>query len=320
MEKGRVRWGILGSAWIAKERLIPAIKEAANSQLLAIASRSEEKAKEFAQTFSIPRTYRSYEELLKDPDIDAVYIPLPNHLHKEWTIRAAEAGKHVLCEKPAALTVKEIEEMVYVCRQNNVVFMEAFAFRFHPEWRRLRELIDSGQIGEVRNVQIGYSISVDNKDDIRLSPLLGGGVLYDIGSYCVNGIRYIMGDEPLEVQAFADFDVNKVDLSVVSSMRFPGGRLAQFACTFQSDYNQSLEISGTEGIIKINFPFRHPQITIQKNGKEETVVFLDPVNAYVSQVEHFSKCIFMGKSLLFSPEESIANLMVIQSIYDCIKR
>ena len=146
MKNGRVRWGILGAAWIAKERLIPAIHAAGNSQLLAIASRSETKAKELAETYSIPRTYKSYEELLKDPDIDAVYIPLPNHLHKEWTIRAAEAGKHVLCEKPAALSVKEIEEMVDSCRLNKVVFMEAFAFRFHPEWLRLNKLISSGQI------------------------------------------------------------------------------------------------------------------------------------------------------------------------------
>ncbi|MEH7385958.1 Gfo/Idh/MocA family oxidoreductase [Bacillus sp. JJ1521] len=320
MENGRVRWGILGAAWIAKERLIPAIKGANNSRLLAIASRSEEKAREFAKTYSIPRTYKSYEELLKDPDIDAVYIPLPNHLHKIWTIRAAEAGKHVLCEKPAALTIEEIEEMVFTCRKNKVVFMEAFAFRHHPEWYRLRKLIDSGQIGDVQNVQVRFSISVDNKDDIRLNPSLGGGVLYDIGSYCVNGIRYIMGNEPLEVQAFANYDVNEVDLSVIASMRFPKGRLAQFACTFQSDYNQSLEISGTEGIIKINFPFRHPQITIQKNGKEETEVYKNPVNSYISQVEHISHCILAGKSPSFSPEESIANLKVIQSIYDCIKR
>ncbi len=320
LDNGRVRWGILGAAWIAKERMIPAIKAALNSQLLAIASRSEEKAREFANTYSIPRTYKSYEELLKDPDIDAVYIPLPNHLHKEWTIRAAEAGKHVLCEKPAALTVQEIEEMVSACRKNKVVFMEAFAFRHHPEWRRLREVIDSGQIGEVRNVQIRFSISVNNKDDIRLNPSLGGGVLYDIGSYCVNGIRYIMGDEPLDVQAFADFDVNKVDVSVVSSIRFSRGRLAQFACTFQSDYNQSLEITGTEGIIKMNFPFRHPQITIQKNGKQETEVYKNPENSYISQVEHIANCILTGKPPSYSPEESIANLKVIQSINDCIKR
>ncbi|WP_161974938.1 Gfo/Idh/MocA family protein [Bacillus timonensis] len=320
MENGRVKWGIIGTAWIAKERLIPAINAAENSELLAIASRSEEKAKDFAKTYSIPRTYTSYEGLLQDPNVDAVYIPLPNHLHKEWTIRAAEAGKHILCEKPAALSVKEIEEMVFSCCQNKVVFMEAFAFRFHPEWRRLRQIVDSGQIGDLRTVQIRFSISVENSDDIRLNPSLGGGVLYDIGSYCINGIRYIMGNEPLEVQAFADFDDNNVDVSVVSSMRFPGGRLAQFACTFQSDYNQSLEISGTEGIIRVNFPFRHPQIMIQKNGKEEKKVFQDPVNAYVSQVEHISNCILMGKSPSYSPEESIANLKVIQSVYNYLKQ
>ena len=315
MQEKVIKWGILGTAWIAKERLIPAILMAKNAELLAIASRDEEKAKKLAKSYHIPRTYGSYEELLEDPDIDAVYIPLPNHLHAEWTIRAAEAGKHVLCEKPAAINVKEVGKMVAACRKNNVVFMEAYAFRSHPEWHRLRGILDSGQIGDIRNVQARYSILVANKDDIRLDRSLGGGALYDIGSYCVNAIRFIMGDEPEEVQGLAQFDSNHVDVAMVAAMKFPGGRLAQLDCTFESVYNQSIEISGTEGIIKIKFPYRYPQISIQKNGKEETVVFEDHVNTYVSQVEHFGSCIISGETAWYSPEESIANMKVIESIY-----
>jgi predicted dehydrogenase len=315
-----VRWGILGAAWIAKERVIPALQAAKNTEVVAIASRNKKKSNALAEHFHIPRAYESYEELLNDPEIDAVYIPLPNHLHAEWTIRAAEAGKHVLCEKPAGLNVKEVEEMVTACRNNQVVFMEAFAFRSHPDWQRLKEMIDSRYIGEIRNVQARYSISVESKDDIRLNPTLGGGVLYDLGSYCVNGVRFVMGDEPEEVQGMAQLDTNQVDVSIVAAMKFPGNRLAQIDCSFESVYNQSFEISGTEGIIKIKFPFRYPQWTVLKNGREETEVFRDAINTYVAEVEHFSSCILLGETPRYRPEESIANMKVVESIYASIRK
>lgn len=320
MKSKVIKWGILGGAWIAKERMIPAIHAAKNNKIIAIASRNKKKSLMFADTFHIPRVYESYEELLRDPDIDAVYIPLPNHLHAKWTILSAQAGKHVLCEKPAALHVKEVVEMVSACRNHNVLFMEAFAFRCHPEWHRLKEMLVSGYIGDIRNVQARYSIMVKNEEDIRLNPALGGGVLFDIGSYCVNGIRYIMGDEPLDVQGFARFDHHQIDISMAATMEFPSGRLAQFDCTFESEYNQSLEISGTTGIIKIKFPFRDPQLSIQKNGKEETLVFQERINPYVSQVEHFSNCIITGNSPCYHAEESIANIQVIHKIYESVKQ
>ncbi|WP_027416742.1 Gfo/Idh/MocA family protein [Aneurinibacillus terranovensis] len=317
MNKNQViRWGILGAARIAKERLIPAIQEAKNAQLCAIASRNEEKARDFAHNLGIPRVYGSYEDLLKDPEIDAVYIPLPNHLHAEWTIRAAEAGKHVLCEKPAALNEKEVQAMITACHDHGVVFMEAFAFRCHPQWHRLREILDSGHIGDVRNVQARFSIFVDDKNDIRLSPLMGGGALYDIGSYCVNGIRFIMGDEPVQVRGISQFASDSVvDLSTSAVLKFPGGRIAQFDCSLESVYNQSVEITGTKGIIKIHWPFRHPRLIIQKDGKEESGVFEFQLDEYTEQVEHFGDCILSGQSLWYGPEESLANMKVIDAIY-----
>jgi len=312
----QIKWGVLGGAWIASERVIPAIQKAGNGEMYAIASRNEKKASNLAKQHDIPHVYGSYDELLNDPDIDAVYIPLPNHLHGEWTIRAAEAGKHVLCEKPAALNEKEIAEMVTACRNNGVLFMEAFAFRCHPEWRRLKHLLNEGHIGDIRNVQGRYSIMVDSKKDIRLDPTLGGGSLYDIGSYCVNAIMYIMGDEPIKINGFSQLAPdNGVDLSMAVSMKFPGGRLAQFDCSFEGEYNQSIEITGTEGIIKIKFPFQHPQLTILKNGKEEQDAYSYQENGYVAQIEHFSDCVLSGESLFFTPEESITNMKVIDTIY-----
>lgn len=314
-----IKWGILGAANIAIERLIPAMLDAKNTQILAIASRSQEKANRVAEQFNIPRTYDSYDALLKDNDIDAVYIPLPNHLHKEWTLRAAQAGKHVLCEKPAALNEKEVHEMVEACYKNNVLFMEAFAFRCHPKWHRLREILDSGHIGEIKNVQARFAIKVDNKNDIRLSPTMGGGSLYDLGSYCINGIRFIMNDEPSEVIAIAHQSEDNVDLSVGVLMKFSNGRIAQFECSFEGEYNQSISITGTKGLINITWPFRNPVVTIQKNGKLEREAFEFQINTYVAQVEHFNNCILKNQSLFYDSNETIANMRVIDAIYESIK-
>jgi predicted dehydrogenase len=315
-----VRWGVLGAARIAIERVIPAIIESKSSKLVGITSRSGEKAKSAAKDFNIPRDYTSYEELLGDPDIDAVYIPLPNHLHAKWTIRAAKAGKHVLCEKPAALNEQELTQMAVACQENCVIFMEAFAFRCHPEWQQIKELLDSGYIGNIRNVHARFSINVESEDDIRLNPQTGGGVLYDLGSYCINAIRLIMGEEPGEIISMSQFDSDhEVDLSTSAIMKFSNGRLAGFDCTFEGEYNQTLEITGTEGIIKIKWPFRNPSLTILKNGKEERITYEIQSNSYAAQIEHFCSCILANQLPAVSVEDSILNMKVIDSIYKAIK-
>lgn len=315
----KINWGILGTAWIAKERVIPAIHMAKNSNLLAISSRSIEKSEQIASDYAIPKAYGSYEDLLSDPEIEAVYIPLPNQLHAEWTIRAAEAGKHVLCEKPVALSVKEMTGMLEACRKNNVHLMEAFAFRSHPKWKEIVELIRGGNIGEVRTVQARYSIMVENKNDIRLNNDLGGGVLNDLGSYCVNAIRLIMDSDPMDVKAFAVFNEDKVDISLVASLKFSGERLAQFDCTFESEYNQTLEISGTEGVMKIKFPFQYPELTIIKDGMEQKKAFEKHINPYVNQIEHFSSSISSNIPLCYSPEEAVFNMKTLEAIKTAIR-
>lgn len=315
-----IRWGVLSTAKCAKERLVPAMLAAKNSDLLGIASRDEKKAKAFADNFNIPRTYESYDALLKDHDIDAVYIPLPNHMHLEWTIRAAEAGKHILCEKPAALNEQEVRQMIDACRKHGVLFMEAFAFRCHPKWHQLKDNLESNLIGEIQSIQAHYSILVENQDNIRLDPEKGGGALYDVGSYCVNSIRYIMDDEPISVYAKSRFADNGVDLSTAATLEFTEGRLAQFVCSIDSVHKQFIEITGNKGAIKINYPFRHPTITIQKNDKEETEVYDLQHEQYTEQVEHFCDCVLTGQSLWYDDDESIANMKVIDAIYQSAKQ
>ena len=314
-----IKWGILGAANIAIERLIPAMLNSKNTQVLAIASRSKDKATRVAEQFNIPRAYGSYKELLKDKDIDAVYIPLPNHMHKEWTVRTAQAGKHVLCEKPSALNEQEVIEMIKACHENNVLFMEAFAFRCHPKWHRLKEMMDDGYIGEINNVQARFSIKVDNQNDIRLDPTKGGGSLYDLGSYCINGIRFIMNDEPLEVIAISKQSEKNVDLSIGVLMKFSNGRIGQFDCSFEGEYNQSISITGTKGYINITWPFRNPVVTIQRNGMQEKEAFEFQTNAYVSQVEHFNNCILQKETPFYDFKETIANMRVIDAVYESLK-
>lgn len=234
-------------------------------------------------------------------------------------MRAAQAGKHVLCEKPAALNEKEVHEMIKACNENNVLFMEAFAFRCHPKWHRLKESLDSGNIGEIKNVQARFAINVDNQNDIRLNPSMGGGSLYDLGSYCINGIRFIMNDEPLEVIAISQQSENNVDLSIGVLMKFSNGRIAQFDCSFTGEYNQSISITGTKGLINITWPFRNPVVTIQRNGVQEKEAFEFQINAYVAQVEHFNNCILKKETQFYDFKETIANMRVIDAIYESIK-
>lgn len=315
----KIKWGILGTANIARERMIPAMLKANNTQVLAIASRNGDRANEFAKQFNIPRAYGSYDELLKDKDIDAVYIPLPNHLHTEWTIKVANAKKHILCEKPAALNEKEVLEMIMTCKENNVLFMEAFAFRCHPKWLWLREVLDSGYIGDIKNVQARFAITIDNNHDIRLNPEMGGGSLYDLGSYCINSIRYIMNDEPLDVIAIPQLSETGVDLSIGVLMKFSKHRIAQFDCSFEGEYNQSIEITGSQGLINIKWPFRNPTMTIQKNGKIERNVYELQLDTYTAQIEHFNKCIVGKQSLYYDAKQTIANMRVIDAIYESTK-
>jgi xylose dehydrogenase (NAD/NADP) len=318
----KVKWGILGTAKIASEQLIPAIRRSANAEVVAIASGSG-KAQSFAERFEIPRVHDSYQALLDDPEVDAVYIPLPNHLHREWTIRAARAKKHVLCEKPASLTASEVREMLAACSENNVLFMEAFMYRFHPQHQKVKELIRDGEIGEVRLMRASFSFFLENREgNIRLDPDKGGGAVYDIGCYCVHSIRNILGSEPVSVRAFGESN-NGVDTDVRAILHFADGTRALFDCSFHMAMRQEYEVIGTNGRILVPFAYRPDLqggrgiIEIHREDVKTEIALV--ADQYQLEVEHFSDCVLHGRQPVYSGEDIWKNMKVIDAVLTAIR-
>ncbi|MFD1030118.1 Gfo/Idh/MocA family protein [Metaplanococcus flavidus] len=321
MEK--VRWGVLSTAKIGLTQVIPAILRADNAELLAIGSRGD-KARAIAGEMGIPKAYESYRELLADPDIDAVYIPLPNHLHKEWTLKAAAAGKHVLCEKPAALTAGEAEEMVQFCRSRNVKFAEAFMYQLHPQHQRVKESMSSGEIGDIRLIKSSHSFYLADRDhNIRMQKNMGGGSLYDLGCYSIQVIRHLTGSEPLAVQAFAEVDeAGGVDMTAYGWMKLDNGVRALFDCSFDMVPRNEYEVIGTKGTIRVPYAFRPDlvgnvgTVIVQAAGeirKEELAG-----DIYRLEVENFSQAVLDDREPWISGESTIRNMQVLEACYRSI--
>jgi len=288
-----LRWGILGAARITRS-LIPAFRLASGQRLEAVASRSAARASEFAAKWEIARTFEGYDALLDDPGIDAVYIPLPNHLHAEWSIRAAQAGKHVLCEKPLALTAADVDAIAEAGARHHVHIAEAFMYRHHPQTLAVKRLVDGGAIGALRLFRGSFRFTLDHPGDVRLDPAMGGGALWDIGCYPVSYARYLAGAEPLEALGRAVIGPTGVDLSFAGLLRFPGGFDALADASFIQPFRTQVEIVGAEGIIEIPRPF--------KPGPEEVVVVRrgdaaaeeHPISSpalYVSEIEDFARVV-----------------------------
>lgn len=320
----KVRWGILSTAKIAQKSLIPAFERANNAVVTGIASTSG-KAEEVAAQFNIAKSYSSYEAMLEDPEIDAVYIPLPNHLHKKWTFEAAKHGKHILCEKPASLTAQETQEMVEFCKQKNVKFMEAFMYQFHPQHERVREIIKSGEIGEVKFMRASFSFVLAQRDgSIKTDPNKGGGSLYDVGCYAIHAIRNIVASEPAEVHVHAKMDSDyQVDTSAFGYMQMENGVHAHFDCSFDMVFRAEYEVIGTKGQIKVPRAFRPDNnggeglVIVQKEGvtREEKIV----ADIYRAEVEHISQVILEDGEPSYTGENAIQNMRVIEACYQSIK-
>lgn len=323
-----VRWGVLSTAGIAQKELIPAFRRASNAKVEAIATQSGiEKANAVAERFSIEKTYDSYEKLLDDPDIDAVYIPLPNHLHKEWVIKAANKGKHILCEKPIAINEAEFLEMKAACEENNVLLMEAFMYYFHPQHERVKEIIDSGEIGEVRYMQAGFTFYLAEEDrakNIRMSNEKGGGSMYDVGCYTIHALRNILRANPetVNVQAVIDPD-HEIDTDVVAYLTFPNEVRASFDVSFNLAPRNEYRVFGTEGSITVPHAFRPDKnngdgdIHVEKDGttRVETV----KGDQYRLQVEHISEAILSGSiELKHTLENTLDNMRVLDACYASI--
>jgi predicted dehydrogenase len=320
----KVRWGVLGVARIAAKWVIPAMQQGEWSRVTAIASRDLAKAQEAARALGIARAYGSYEELLADSEIEAVYNPLPNHLHVPWTIKAAEAGKHVLCEKPIALNVEEARQLLAASGRTGVRIQEAFMVRTHPQWVGILELIKSGRIGEVRSLMGFFSYFNQDPQNVRNIAEYGGGGMLDIGCYLISISRFILGEEPKKVSALIDHDPDmKVDRLASFILDFPSAQ-GVFTCGTQVTPYQRVHIFGTEGRIEVEIPFNAPsdhrcRVFID-NGADlhgaaiETVEFA-PGNQYTIQGDLFSKAIRENSEAAIPLIDSVRNTAVIEAVF-----
>lgn len=314
-----VRWGVLSTAKIGREKVIPAMQEGRYCEMVALASRRRERAKAAAEALGIPKAFGAYEELLEDSEIDAVYIPLPNHLHVPWTLKALEAGKHVLCEKPLGLTAAEAEQVVEASREHpNLKVMEAFMYRYHPQWQHAKELVDKGAIGELRTIHTAFSYFNADPDNIRNRPEIGGGALMDIGCYGVSLSRFLFGREPERVVGEMETDPELgIDRLTSAILDFEGGT-ATFTCATQLVRHQRVEIFGTEGRIEIEIPFNAPpdretRIWLFANGSEEEITF-EAANQYTLQGDLFSRAVLDDTAVPTPIEDAVENMKVIESI------
>ncbi|MFH1941045.1 MAG: Gfo/Idh/MocA family oxidoreductase [bacterium] len=314
-----IRYGILGTANIARTF---AREKSINAEITAIASRNIDKAKTFAKEFNIPETYSSYEELIDDENIDAVYIPLPHHLHHEYTIRCALAGKHVLCEKPAALNVREIEEMTDACRKHGVFFMEAFMYRFLPIHQRVKEFVKSGAIGRLRYIDFNFCIDIQSKFEgtFRWNKSLGGGALFDLGIYGISLSRYMTDQEPTVIHSLAHRDhPDAIDKFSMATLQL-GDVVAHITSSFFT-HAYYYTLSGDKGIIHVptgttGKMFENKLILKMQGESEEHVETFKPVNGYKAEAEYFARCIERGEEPLLNGDESRKNLKVVEKIFE----
>ena len=313
MSSGVLNIGILGCARIARRGLIAGIEKAPTARLAAIASRRRETAAAWAQEFGVPKRYASYDELIDDPDIDAVYIPLPNELHGPWTLRAAAGGKHVLCEKPLGLDLEDAQHIVEGCRTAGVVLMEAFMWRHHPRVAQMRQMLGDGKLGELRLVKMDFSFQI-TPGDWRLDPARGGGALYDLGCYGINAARLFAAAEPEEIFARGHFGPTGVDLTMAVEMRFAGGALALLDASFECPDRCRLEVVGTRGAIEVPggvLPPAVSELVVRTESDTERIAF-DVADQYAEEVEVFCASVAAG-SLVAPAEDGLANMEALHA-------
>jgi len=310
------------------KQVIPAFQQGSLCEVTAIASRSEGRARKAAKTLHIGKSYGSYEELLEDPDVDAIYNPLPNNLHLEWSLRAMEAGKHVLCEKPVGLTVSEVEKMMEERDRHGVRAGEAFMVRSHPQWIETRDRIKRGEIGDLRLIQGMFSYYNADPENIRNIPHMGGGGMWDIGCYCVTMSRFVFGEEPVRVAALLEFDpAMKTDRLGSVLMEFPSGQ-SQFAVSTQLVPYQRMHMFGTKGHLEVMIPWNAPndrpcEVRQDQGDKfrEEVVRHTFPVvDQYTLMGDAFSRAILEGTEVPVPLEDSWKNTRVISAIFEAAKR
>jgi len=322
----KVRWGILSTANIGLKKVTPAIMKSPLSEVVAVASRDLSKAEDYIAELGLTgkaKAHGSYEALLADPNVDAIYNPLPNHLHVPMTLAAAKAGKHVLCEKPIALNAQEAEQLRQIPK--DIVFYEAFMVRWHPQWQRAREIARSGELGDLRAVRGVFTYFLTDPTNVRNQADIGGGGIYDIGCYPVTGSRFLFGSEPLRAVSLVDRDpVMKTDRLASVLLDFGGGRQASFTCSTQSVNHQSLELIGTKGRIELVIPFNAPADTAtaliidegySPDGHLSRREIIPPCDQYTEQANAFCRAILDKQPLEWGVEDSILSMKVLDAIF-----
>ena len=314
VEAAPVRWGIVSTAHINR-LVIPGAHASPKVDLRAVASRDLARAQQYAATWEIPQAYGSYEELLADPEIEAVYVSLPNTLHCDWSIRALEAGKHVLCEKPLSRHPGDVEAAFDAAHHNDCFLMEAFMYRHNPQTARLVELVRGGAIGELRLVRSVFSYSLYDPGNIRLQPEVEGGALMDVGCYCVSGSRLLAG-EPERVYGEARIGETGTDWVFTALMRFPGDVLAQFDCGTALPERDELEAIGSEGSLFLDDPWhcRRPGIELRRDGEVERIE-VEPLDSYRLELENLSDAIRGAGTPLLGREDALAQARVLEALF-----
>jgi len=320
----KLRWGILGCANIALKSVIPAIQHSESGYVLGIASRNLEKAQKTADHFHIERIYSNYQALLQDPEIDAVYIPLPNHLHYEWTIKAAQYKKHVLCEKPLSLNKREAKEMLIACQQNGVYLAEGFMYAYHPRYTKIKEILRSGDIGEIRGIHGAFTFNnASDVNNVRFQSQMGGGALYDVGCYPIHAARFLLETEPEAVTVHAYFSPqhDHVDMMASGLLEFPNGIGLTFDCGMWANRRNTLQILGTEGRVEIPSAFicrshEDSRLLVFSKDEKQKEILLPYVNQYSRQVDQFARVILSGETPLIPTSDSVHNMHVLEA---CLK-
>jgi D-xylose 1-dehydrogenase (NADP+, D-xylono-1,5-lactone-forming) len=317
----KLRWGLLSTARINRV-LLPPLRASTRNELTAVASRDLNRAKAYADERKIPRAFASYEALLADPDVDVIYNPLPNSLHAQWTIKAAEAGKHVLCEKPLANTVEEVDAMTEAAEKAGIVLMEAFMYRHHPQTIRVKELVESGAIGKLQLIRGSFTFSISDEGDVRLNASLGGGSIWDVGCYPISYARLIAGVEPIEVFGWQTKGQGSgVDETFIGEMRFPNNVYAQFDSGFRTPQRTHIELVGDKGSITLKKPFT-PWLNeeiILINDNEKKIMTIPGQDLYLGEVENMADAILDGVPPRMSLADSRNNVATIWALLQSAK-
>jgi xylose dehydrogenase (NAD/NADP) len=317
-----LNWGLLSTAAINSAVISP-LRVSRRNRLEAVASREQAKADAYALAWGIPRALGSYEALLRDPGIDVIYISLPNSMHAEWTIQAVQAGKHVLCEKPLAISVAEVDAVRAAAEKAGVVVAEAFMYRHHPQTLRVQQMISSGEIGDLHVIRGGFTFNIERSDDVRLNPELGGGSVWDVGCYPISFARAVVGMDPVEVAGWQATGRSGVDEVFVGQLRFANGVYAQFDCGFRAPERMLMEFVGGAGTISLDNAFKpglNAEIALRREGGQPETVVVPGQELYLGEIEDMADAILAGKAPRISLSDSMGNVATISALLDSARR